>query len=113
MIIDEYAYLICEFGMSRTLMHITLTMAETVIFKILYMYKYSVIVLMDEYFLTNFLTLFNVMINFGLAIIRVWLNEHRRTKIYFLNFAMMFMKKYLGRKYNFKSSIHTSDWNFD
>ena len=87
MIIDEYAYLICEFGMSRTLMHITLTMAETVIFKILYMYKYSVIVLMDEYFLTTFLTLFNVMINFGLAIIRVWLNEHRRTKIYFINFA--------------------------
>ena len=87
MIIGEYAYLICEFGMSRIIMHIMLTLAEMVIFKILYMFKFSVIAIMDEYFLTNFLTLFNIMINFGLTIIRVWLNEHRRTKRYFRNFA--------------------------
>ena len=42
---------------------------------------------MDEYFLTNFITSFNVLINFGLTIIRVWLNEHRRTRMYFRNFA--------------------------
>ena len=42
---------------------------------------------MDEYFLTNFITSFNVLINFGLTIIRVWLNEHRRTKRYFDKFA--------------------------
>ena len=87
MIIDEYAYLICEFGMSRILMHITLTMAETVIFKILYMYKFSVIAAMDEYFLTNFLTSFNIMINFGSTIIRVWLNENRKTRMYFRKFS--------------------------
>ena len=42
---------------------------------------------MDEYFLTNFITLFNVMINFGLGTIRVSLGEDKRTRIYFNNFA--------------------------
>ena len=42
---------------------------------------------MDEYFLTHFLTLFNIMINIGFTIVRVWLNEHRRTSVYFNNFA--------------------------
>ena len=87
LIIDEYAYLIAEFGTYRIFMHIMLTLAEMVIFKMLYMFKFSVIAIMDEYFLTNFLTLFNIMINFGLTIIRVWLNEHRRTKRYFDSFA--------------------------
>ena len=86
-VLDEYAYLIVEFGLYRILMHILLTLAEMVIFKIFYMYKFSVISVMDEYFLTHFLTLFNVMINIGLTIIRVWLNEHRRTRVYFRNFA--------------------------
>ena len=85
--LDEYAYLIVEFGLYRILMHILLTLAEMVIFKIFYMYKFSVISVMDEYFLTHFLTLFNIMINIGLTLIRVWLNEHRRTSIYFRNFA--------------------------
>ena len=85
--LDEYAYLIVEFGLYRILMHILLTLAEMVIFKIFYMYKFSVISVMDEYFLTHFLTLFNIMINIGLTLIRVWLNEHRRTSVYFHNFA--------------------------
>jgi hypothetical protein len=42
---------------------------------------------MDEYFLTNFITLFNVMINLGFATIRISLGEHKRTRIYFNNFA--------------------------
>ena len=86
-IIDEYAYLICDFGVYRILIHIMLTLTEMVIIKIIYMFKFSVIAVMDEYFLTNFITSFNVLINFGLTIIRVWLNEHRRTRMYFRNFA--------------------------
>ena len=87
MITDEYAYLICEFGVFRIFMHTSLTLAEMVIFKILYLYKFSVIAAMDEYFLTNFVTFFNFMINFGLTIIRISLGEHKRTRIYFYNFA--------------------------
>ena len=87
MIIDAYAYLICEFGIYRIFMHIMLTLAEMVIFKILYLYKFSLIAAMDEYFLTNFVTFFNFMINFGLTIIRISLGEHKRTRMYFYNFA--------------------------
>ena len=68
-------------------MHIMLTMTEMVIFKILYLYKFSVIAAMDEYFLTNFVTFFNFMINFGLTILRISLGEHKRTRMYFYNFA--------------------------
>ena len=53
----EYAYLTVDFGVYRILMHTLLTLAEMVIFKILYMYKFSVIAAMDEYFLTKFVTL--------------------------------------------------------
>ena len=87
LIIGEYAYLILEFGIYRILMHTLLTLAEMVIFKILYMYKFSVIAAMDEYFLTNFLTSFNIMINVGSTITRVWLNESRKTRMYFRKFA--------------------------
>ena len=87
LIIGEYAYLTLEFGIYRILMHTLLTLAEMVIFKILYMYKFSVIAAMDEYFLTNFLTSFNIMINFGSTIIRVWLNENRKTRMYFRKFS--------------------------
>jgi hypothetical protein len=90
LITDEYAYLYCEFGVFRISMHIVLTLAELVIFKILYLYKFSVIAAMDEYFLTNFVTLFNFMINFGLTIVRVSLGEHKRTRMYFYNFAKPF-----------------------
>ena len=89
-IIDEYAYLILEFGVYRIFMHIMLTLAEMVIFKILYLYKFSVIAAMDEYFLTNFVTLFNLMINFGLTIVRISLGENKRTRMYFYNFAKPF-----------------------
>ena len=80
-------HLISEFGIHRIITHILLTYAEMVIFKILYMYKFSMIVAMDEYFFTNFVTLLNVVINFGLTIIRLSLGEHRRTRLYFHNFA--------------------------
>ena len=87
LIIDEFAYLIADFGFYRIAMHTFLTYSEMVIFKILYLSKFSIIAAMDEYFLTNFITLFNVMVNLGFATIRVSLGEHKRTRIYFNNFA--------------------------
>ena len=85
--LDEYVYLFAAFGFYRITMHILLTLAEMVILKILYMYKFSIIAAMDEYFFTNFITLFNILINFGFTIIRVTLGENRRTRIYFHNFG--------------------------
>ena len=87
MIIDEFAYLIADFGVYRITMHFFLTLSEMVILKILYLSKFSIIAAMNENFLTNFITLFNVMINLGFGTIRVSLGEHKRTRIYFNNFA--------------------------
>ena len=87
MIIDEYAYLIAEFGFYRILMHILLTLTEMVIFKIVYMFKFPIIAALDEYFFTNFITLCNVMINFVFAIVRITLGENKRTRIYYRSFA--------------------------
>ena len=86
-IIDEYVYLIAEFGIYRILMHIMLTLAEMVIFKIVYMFKFSIIAALDEYFFTNFVTLCNAVINFVFSIIRITLGENKRTKMYFRSFA--------------------------
>ena len=87
LVVDEYTYLIAECGFYRIIMHVLLTLAEMVIVKILYIYKFFIIAAMDEYFLTYFITLFNIMINFGFTIIRYSLGEHRRTRVYFYNFA--------------------------
>ena len=87
MIIDVYAFLYAEFGFYRILMHIMLTLAEMVIFKIVYMFKFSIIAVLDEHFFTNFVTLCNAMINFVFSIIRITLGENKRTKMYFLSFA--------------------------
>ena len=87
MIIDENAYLIADFGTYRINMHILLTLAEMVVFKIIYMYKFSMIAALDEYFFTNFVTLCNVLINFIFSIIRITLGENKRTRVYFYNFA--------------------------
>ena len=86
-IIDEYVYLIAEFGIYRILMHIMLTLAEMVIFKIIYMFKFSIIAALDEYFLTSFVTLCNAMINFVFSIIRITLGENKKTEVYFNSFA--------------------------
>ena len=85
--IDEYAYFICDFALNRFVIHFLLTLTEVVIFKIIYMYKFSIIAVMDEYFLTNLVTLLNCMINFGFTTIRISLGEHKRTRLYFRNFA--------------------------
>ena len=87
-IIDYYPFhVIGDFGLYRIFTHILLTLAEMVIFKILYMYKFSIIVAMDEYFFTNFVTSLNGVINVGLTIIRFSLGEHRGTRLYLHNFA--------------------------
>ena len=85
--IDEFAYLIADFGFYRIAMDFWLNVAEIVVFKIIYLSKFSIIAAMDEYFLTNFLTLFNFMINLGFATIRISFGEHVRTRIYFNHFA--------------------------
>ncbi len=77
----------CDFGLNRFVTHFLLTLTEVVIFKIIYMYKFSIIAAMDEYFLTNLVISLNFMINFGLATIRIMLGEHKRTRMYFRNFA--------------------------
>ena len=86
-IIDEYVYLIMEFGISRMITHMMLTLAEMVIFKIIYIFKFSILVAVNEYFFTNFVTLLNCMINFELIIMRYTLGEVYRTRMYFRMFA--------------------------
>ena len=86
-IIDEYAYHIANFCIHRIYAHILLTVSEMVIFKILYLHKFSIIASMDEYFFTNFVTLINFMINFGFTIVKYSLGEHRRSNTYLHIFA--------------------------
>ena len=82
-------FMIFEIGYTRTILYHVLTVAEMVIFKILYMYKYSRIAAMDEYFLSFFMTTFNIIILFGQTTIRICLKEHLRTRFYYQNFAPM------------------------
>ena len=71
-------------------MYFTLTVAEMVIFKIIYLYKYSSIAVLNEYFLTNFTILFNLLIIFVSTIIRICLNENVRSRLYFRLFGKAF-----------------------
>ena len=71
-------------------MYFTLTVAEMVIFKTLYLYKFSSIAVLNEYFLTNFTILFNLVIIFVFTMIRICLNENLRTRIYFQLFGRAF-----------------------
>ena len=64
-------------------MYIMLTLVEVIVFKIIYLYKYSRIAIINEYFLTNFVTSFNIVILVWFTIIRIALEEHLRTSAYF------------------------------
>ena len=75
------------FGLYRTWLYQIMTIAEMVIFKILYLYKYSNIAVMNEYFLTNFIILFNLVLIFYLTMIRICLGEHIRTRLYFRSYG--------------------------
>ena len=88
--IDEILYLVVEFGVIRTYMYVWVTCAEILVFKIIYMHNYSKISAMDEYFLTNFVTFFNILIIFIFSMIRICLREHLRTRTYHWNFAEPF-----------------------
>ena len=79
--------MILEFGINRTIHYHALTMAEMVLFKVLYIYKYSRIAAMDEYFLTFIVTLFNIVIIFGFTVIRISLKEHLMTRWYYHTFG--------------------------
>ena len=68
-------------------MHSLLTITEMVLFKIVYIFKYSLIAVMDEYFLTCFITSFNFLIIFGITIIRILLKEYAGTRHYFHQFG--------------------------
>ena len=88
--IDEILYLVVEFGVVRTYMYVWVTCAEILLFKIIYMHNYSKISAMDEYFLTNFVTFFNLVIIFVFSMVRICLREHLRTRMYHGNFAEPF-----------------------
>ena len=87
---DEFIFFLVYFGFVRTWQYIMLTLSEMVLFKILYLYKYSKIAVMDEYFLTNFVTFFNSITIFCFTVIRIQLGEHKKTRLYFQNFAEPF-----------------------
>ena len=80
-------FLSYEFGIYQTVRFAFLTAAEMFLFKVLYMYNYSRIAGVNEYFLTNFVTSFNVIITFGFSMIRVCLRENLRTRFYYQNYA--------------------------
>ena len=75
------------FGINRTFLYAMLTMSEMVIFKIIYLFKYSRIASINEYFLTNFVTFFNCSVILCFTVIRLQLGEHKMVRLYFNNFA--------------------------
>ena len=86
-LLDKVLWSIFWFGFWRTYMHSLLTITEMVLFKIVYIFKYSRIAAMNEYFLTCFITSFNFVVIFGITIIRILLKENTGTRRYFHQFA--------------------------
>ena len=80
-------FLAYEFGSHQTIRFTFLTATEMFLFKILYIYKYSRIAGVNEYFLTNFVTSFNVITTFGFSVLRIGLEENLRTRYYYQNYA--------------------------
>ena len=87
LISDEIIFFLVWFGIRFALLHLMLTLSEMVTFKILYLYIYSRIAVINEYFLTNFVTSFNSIVIFCFTLIHVQLGEHKRMRLYFKNFA--------------------------
>ena len=84
---DKIAYLVTEFVLYRTFQYFWLSTAEILLFKIVYIHNFSKVSAMDEYFLTNFVTFFNIVIIFVFTMIRICLREHLRTRFYHWKFA--------------------------
>ena len=76
--------------MYRTFQYFCLVSAEILLFKIIYIHNFSKVSAMDEYFLTNFVTFFNIAIIFVFSMIRICLRENVRTRFYHWNFAEPF-----------------------
>ena len=86
-VLDEFIYFLVEYGFLRGLLFTFLSLSEMVMFKIIYLYKYSRIAVMDEYFLSNFVTFFNFLVIFCFTVIRIQLGEHKKTRTYFKDYA--------------------------
>ena len=84
---DKFMYLVFAFGIYQYVRFTLLTAAEMFLFKILYIYNYSRIAGVNECFLTNFVTSFNIIITFGFSVIRIGLEENVRTRFYYQNYA--------------------------
>ena len=80
-------FLVFVFGICQYVRFTLLTAAEMFLFKILYIYNYSRIAGVNECFLTNFVTSFNIIIIFGFSVIRIGLEENVRTRFYYQNYA--------------------------
>jgi hypothetical protein len=83
-------FLSYEFGIYQTVRFAFLTAAEMLLFKVLYIYNYSRIAGVNEYFLTNFVTSFNVIITLGFSVIRIGLEENVRMRFYYQNYAELY-----------------------
>ena len=80
-------FLYYEFGIYQTIRFTFLTAAEMFLFKILYISYYSRIAGVNEFFLANFVTSFNILMTFGFAVIRIGLEENLRMRFYYQNYA--------------------------
>ena len=75
--------------MNGAIVYITyclLTVTEMVLIQNLYIFKYSRIASINEYFLTFVLTSFNMVIVFGSLVIRIILKQHETNPLYALHF---------------------------
>ena len=74
--------LIILFGVTGIFLYNTLTITEIVVIRTLYLYKYSRIAAMNEYFITAMLTSFNILIIGSNIVIRITLKEYEGNPFY-------------------------------
>ena len=84
---DKYMFLVFTSGSYQCVRFILLTASEMFVIKILYIYNYSRMAGVNEFFLTRFITSFNIIITFGFSVIRIGLEENVRTRFYYQNYA--------------------------
>ena len=84
--IADSSQLIILFGVTGIYLYNTLTITEIVVIKTLYLYKYSRIAAMNEYFITAMLTSFNILIIGSNIVIRSTLKEYEGNPFY--NFVL-------------------------
>ena len=77
-----YLNLILLFGVTAIFIFSILTTAEIVVIKALYLYKYSRIAAMNEYFIASILASFNVILVASNIVIRSVLKEYEGNPLY-------------------------------